>query len=52
MSRSSKRVSTATSQETPSHLNAPLFDKFSCILKSASSFIDTRLLLLEKGILN
>ena len=33
-------------------MNVPLFDRFLAVLKSASSFIDTRLLLHEKGVLN
>ncbi len=33
-------------------MNVPLFDRFSAVMKSASSFIDTRLLLHEKGVLN
>lgn len=45
-------MSKATSMRASETLNVALFDKLSSVLKSAASFIDTRLLLHDKGVLN
>jgi hypothetical protein len=44
-------MSKTTQRNSEHSLNVPLYEKLSSVLKSASSFIDTRLLLHDKGVL-
>jgi hypothetical protein len=44
-------MSKTTLRNSEHSLNVPLYEKLSSVLKSASSFIDTRLLLHDKGVL-
>jgi hypothetical protein len=44
-------MSKTTLRNSEHSLNVPLYDKLSSVLKSTSSFIDTRLLLHDKGVL-